>query len=325
AVITAHVPPDVREAEVLAWQRNGASAAKALPIRVPPYNRLTAAVVPQALLADGRSWARVDVHYEAGGRQVPRSAVKLVADVGTATLLGAGNGRYSFRYQPPAGTLADEVRFQVSVEGDPASSANARLKLGLPPPAKVVVQPPDTALPADGTSRAELTVRVFDDTGLALPGQRVEVSANGRTLEGLADAGNGLYRVPFVTPALYPPGGVVRFEATARGSGAEPIRTSVSYQLRAAPVPRDLRASLTPAPLPADGTTRARLSLDVRDAAGLPLPGAKLVLVASHGAVSAATALEGGGYEATYVAPEGLPDGPVELQVTDASGQLDQR
>ncbi|QSQ18855.1 hypothetical protein JY651_26215 [Pyxidicoccus parkwayensis] len=325
AVISANVPPDVHEAEVLAWQRNGASAAKALPIRVPPYNRLTAAVVPQVLLADGRAWARVDVLYDSGGKRLAASAVRLTPESGTVTPMEASDSRFSFRYQPPPGTLPREVRFRVSVDGDPASSATTSLKLGLPGPATLVLSPPAQTLSADGASHGEVTVRVFDTTGLALPGQQVEVSANGRRLEGLTEVGGGLYRVPFTAPAVYPEGGLVRFEATARGSEGPTARADVRYQLKPAPAPRDLRASLTPALLPADGATRARVLLDVRDAAGLPLSGARLVLLANHGAVSAATALEDGRYEATYLAPEGLPDGPVELQVTDASGQWSQR
>lgn len=320
------IPPDLREVEILTVQKNGATASQRLPVRAPPYNRLTAAVVPDTLVVDGRSWARVEVLHASERGDAATSGVQVVPSVGTITRLESQGGRSIFRYQPPPGTSATEVRLRVSVDDDPASATSVGLKLGPPSPATVVLRAPDRALPADGTSRAELALQVFAATGLGIRARTVEVTANGRPLEGLTEEKeDGRYRVPFVAPAFFPPGGVVRFEATVTGHAGPAVRTAVSYQLQPAPLPHAVHADVAPLPVPADGATRVRLALDVRDAAGLPLDDAKLILVASQGSVSAATRREGGGYEATYLAPSELPDGPVELTVRDASGQFEQR
>ncbi|MBI3183924.1 MAG: hypothetical protein HYZ28_17440, partial [Myxococcales bacterium] len=63
ATVQVAVPPNVHDAAVKVKERGGAIAERKVPIEVPPYNRLTASLVPHAILADGKSWARLDVSY----------------------------------------------------------------------------------------------------------------------------------------------------------------------------------------------------------------------------------------------------------------------
>ncbi len=309
------VPPNFREATLVVKEPNGLVTQKKLPIEVPDYNRLTAALVPHAVVADGRSWARLEVFYDLGGVNVAAEKVKPSSTLGAPTFQRAERGRYTYRFVPPSGAQAKDVEFFVSVDGDAAASAFTKLKLGLPSPSRMVVRPPEKALAADGTSKAKVSVLVFDDMGLGLPEQPVALRANGAPLAPVTYKGDGVYEAEFVAPAAYPAGGLVQFVAKAGAASG-----SANYQLQAAASPKAVSARLSPAPLPADGHSEGLLNLDVRDGAGLPLKGAQLILVASHGTVGPLTEVSEGQYQARYTAPKSAPDGDVVLRVVDQVG-----
>jgi hypothetical protein len=77
--------------------------------------------------------------------------------------------------------------------------------------------------------------------------------------------------------------------------------------------------------VPADGRTEARLVLEVRDAAGIPLEHVQLVSAATHGVLGALRERGNGVYEHTYLAPAELPDGDAEVRVTDPAGAFERR
>ncbi len=309
------IPPGIREALVAVKEPNGLVTTKKLPIEVPEYNRLTAALVPHAIVADGQSWARLEVFYDLGGVNLPVERVKPDSTVGSVSFLRAERGRYTYRYVPPAGSQAKDVEFFVSIDGDNAASAFTKLKLGLPAPTRIVVRPPERVVAADGVSKVPVGVLVFDGMGLGLPGQKVELSANGAPLEGVTYRGEGVYEGSFTAPSVYPAGGLVQFVARVGAAAG-----TANYQLEAAAAPKDVTARLSPHPLPADGRSEGVLSLDVRDGAGLPLKGAKLILVASHGTLGPLEEVSEGRYQASYTAPRGAPDGDVVLKVVDQVG-----
>lgn len=320
ALVPIVVPPDVLEAKVTITDPNGGTTTKTVPVEVPPYNRLTAALVPHAILADGADWARVDVYYDLGGSRLAAGRVRVVPSIGTASLESAGKGLYAFRYVPPARTSAKDVQFRVSVDGDPRAAASARLSLGLNPPARVLVRAPPAPLAAGSGATALVGVLVLDASGLGLPAQEVAVTANGEPLGAPEYRGQGLYEVAFTAPRAYPPGGVVRLEARVKGAPAAGV---ANWQLEAPAAPRSVVARLAPSPVPADGRTDARLELDVRDAAGMPLEGAQLLVTASDGTVGALVPVAKGRYRAPYLPPQDLPDGAATLRVVDAAGTFE--
>lgn len=320
ALVPIVVPPGVSEAKVTIKDPEGVATSKKVPIEVPPYNRLTAALVPHAIQADGAASARLDVYYDLGGANLAAGRVRVVPSVGTATLEAAGKGLYTYRYVPPAGTSAKEVRFRVEVEGDPSASAAARLALGLNAPARVLVRAPAAKLAAGSGARVTVGVLVLDAAGLGLPSQDLSVTANGEPLEAATYAGEGLYEAAFTAPGVYPPGGVVRLEARVKGAQAPGV---ANWQLEAPAAPRSVVARLVPSPVPADGRTEAALVLDVRDAAGMPLDGAQLLVAASDGTVGALAPVAKGRYRASYVPPETLPEGAATLRVVDAAGTFE--
>ena len=314
------VPPGLRDVAVKVKEPKGGLANKKIGIEVPPYNRVTAALVPHAIVADGQSEARLDVFYDLGGAEVSASKVKVAASVGEVRLERAEAGRYVYRYRPPAGATAPNVEFSVTVLGDPTAKASALLPLGQPPPDQRVVRPPAQKLRADGQAKAKVEVIVFDEAGLGLANQEVRVAANGVGLGLPTYRGNGLYELEFVAPAEFPPGGLVQFIATV-----DKLQGAANYQLVAPSAPSEVTARVSPDPIPADGRTDAVVRFDVRDAAGLPLTGAKLLAVASHGTLGPLEEEGEGRYVAHLQAPAGVPDGNALIRLVDSTGTFEQK
>jgi hypothetical protein len=225
-----------------------------------------------------------------------------------------------YRYKPPQGENATKVEFTVSVRGDLAAKAAATLEIGQPPPAKLVLRPPAKPIRADGQSTAKLEVIVFDEQGLGLSGQDLHVTANGEPLPKATYQGNGLYELTFKAPGEYPAGGLVQLIAKAKE-----VEGAANYQLVAPSAPSEVTARVLPDPIPADGRTEATVRLDVRDAAGLPLTGVKLLAVASHGTLGPLTEEGEGRYVAKLQAPNDVPDGKALIRVVDSTGTFEQK
>jgi hypothetical protein len=323
-VVPVVIPPGVPEAIINVKEKSNNVTKKHAKVDVPPYNRITMAVVPHALLANGKDPARIEVFYDLGGANLPADRLKLEASLGQAKFQHADRGRYVYRYVPPSGTTEKEARFEVSVTGDPVTRGSIPLELGLPPPQSVVVNTPDSALPSDGQSHAKVSVLVFDATGLGLPQQSVELTANGRPLTDLVYVGNGLYEATFVAPAVYPAGGLIQFQAkVARAGGA--LTGTANYQVLPQAVPTALNSELSPNPAIADGKSKARVTLDVRDAAGLPLLGAQLFLLPDTGVMSPLVETGEGRYQSEYTAPSDAATGEATVRVVDASGTFERK
>ena len=319
------VPPGVLEAELRVREPNGNALNKKLPIDVPAYNRITAALVPHAVVADGKAQARLDIFYDKAEAGMKESRLKVTASLGTVTFDHAAAGRFVYWYRPPPGASASAVEFGVTVDGDPRAKATARLMLGLTAAARVVLRPPAHQMKADGTSKEAVEVVVLDNEGLGLPDQQIELTANGVSLKGLSYQGNGVYRTDFLAPASFPAGGLVQFVASAPTADGTPLQGVANYLMLSTGLPRQATWRLSPAPIPADGRSGAELHLDVRDEAGLPLPGAKLVAVASHGTLGPLMEEGEGRYRFAYTPPQSIPDGEALIRVVDSTGQFEQK
>jgi hypothetical protein len=182
------------------------------------------------------------------------------------------------------------------------------------------VRPPPAPLVAGSGASSAIEVLVLDAEGLGVPEQRVEVTANGAPLGAAEERGQGLYVVPLTAPATYPAGGLVRFEARVAGGALSAL---ANWQLQPPPAPRSVIARLSPSPVPADGRSEAILELDVRDAAGMPLENAQLMVSASDGTIGALAPHGRGRYRAAYLPPEALPAGEAGVKVVDATGTFD--
>ncbi len=325
ASIPVVVGPEASQAEVTIKDRAGLSVTKKLPLDVPPYNRLTAALVPHAVVADGKSAVRVHVYYDLGGADVPPDRVQVRPGIGRVGFLRAGRGRYVYDYVPPAGATARDVLLAFGVAGDPVAKAFAKVDLGLPPPARILIRSPATRVVAGNTAPVVMSAVVLDAAGLGLAGLKVELAANGEPTGPAVDRGGGVYEITWKPPAAYPQGGLVQFVARAADAMGRRASGSANYEMQVAPTPGSVAARFRPAPVPADGRTVARLELEVRDAAGIPLEHAQLIPVVSHGSLGKLEPRDRGRLEATYLAPDELPEGEAVLKLVDAGGAFEQR
>jgi hypothetical protein len=257
--------------------------------------------------ADGQSSVRLDVYYDGETASVPPSAIRVTPTRGQVVLERAEAKRFVYRYLPPAGCTDAEIRFTVSVASDPISKAGAAVTLGLPPPARVVLKPPEQPLVAEGKATAPIRVLVLDEGGLGLPGATVEITANGAKLPLAVYRGDGVYEVSYLAPAEYPPGGLVELAARAVSSSGATLRANARFQLVAGRRPKSVEAALSQNPVPTDGSTKVTLKLDVKDESGQPLKGLHLILVAGHGVLGPLKDQGDGSYVASYVPPKSLP------------------
>jgi Invasin, domain 3 len=315
------VPPLVPEATIVVHGAGGELTRKRVAVAVPPYNRLTLALVPHALVANGRDWARVEVFYDVG-REARPEAVRLVPSVGRAEFVRSEpGGKLVYRYVAPAGAREREVEFRAEVEGDTLASGSARLSLGLPPANVVQVLPPERPLVADGKSRLPVRVRVLDANGLGLPAQRLEVLAGGRAAQEVREEGAGEYVVELVGPSRYPAGGRLEVSASVERPDGQTVTGAAQLQVQPPRIPSAVEAKVSPGALVADGQSRATVTIDVRDAAGQPLSGVTLEASATEGAVSQVVEVGGGRYRAEFTAPGQVPAaGEAMVRLVDATG-----
>lgn len=255
AEVPVLVPPGSSQCDVILKDRRG-ELVKHVPVEVPPYNRLTAALVPHAAPADGRSEVQLFVFYDLGGAEVPAERVRVAPSVGAVSLRHAARGLYTFAYTTPAGTAGASVSFAVSIAGDPTARATAVLSLrGTPPPparsspvpARVLVTTPPT--PIRPGASALVDVLVLDASGSGLPGLAVSATANGEPLPAAAPRGDGHYELRFTAPAAPPPGGAVQIEAVAQHPDTFAFGTAkLQVEAPPAPPPPPRPAAVRPAP-----------------------------------------------------------------------------
>ncbi|MHB8419207.1 MAG: hypothetical protein ACYDCL_14115 [Myxococcales bacterium] len=315
-VLQLQVPPGVREATLLVRERGGAVRQRSLPIQVPPYDRLTAALVPHAVVADGVSRVRLVVYYEGDADAVAPQDIRVLSSRGQAILERAERKRFVYRYVPPAGCPDRDIAFSISVASDRAAVAKAAVRLGLPPPSRLVLRPPSRPLVADGRSTAAVRLLALDEGGLGIPLKDLEITANGARLPAARYLGDGLYESTLTAPAAYPPGGLV--ELTAKAGGSPALQATARYQLLPGRRPKSVAARLSPSPAPADPSAAETLRLEVRDESGQPLGGAHLIAIATHGTVGKLEDRGDGSYVAPYVPPDALPAEGEELRVVGA-------
>lgn len=253
AEVAVHVPPGVNRADVILAERTGAGIVKHVPVEVPPYNRLTAAVVPREAAADGRTAVRLEVFYDLGGEEVAPERIRVTPSAGTATHRGGARGRHTFGYTPPAGAAGQTVTFTIAVAGDAAARTTAQLALSaLPPPpppaataparrpsrpARIVVTAPARPLRVGSGESALVEVRVLDERGEGVAGLYVDVTASGEPLPPAVSVGDGRYEVRVAAPATFPPDGVVLLEAVAHHPDAFAFG-SARWQVEPASPPR---------------------------------------------------------------------------------------
>ena len=130
AVLSVVIAPGTHDMVLLA-KTGGVTTERTVAVEVPPYNRLAAVVTPSAMRAGFSGAARLDVHYDVSGAVDP-AVVHARASAGTLTFEGVEGTRLRYRWDHP-GRPPSEVTFQVTADGDPASSASVTLRQTIEP------------------------------------------------------------------------------------------------------------------------------------------------------------------------------------------------
>lgn len=313
------VPPGVPEVVATSTTTKIQSQAT-VDTGVPPYNRLTLAVTPYLVEADGQSSATVHVIYDAKGTPPPINRVRVTASGGQLTAMGAEDNRYRFRFVAPRELQETKVKLQVRIDGDRASEAKVELELGRPSPAQIVILSPEVPLVADGTSTSTVQVLAIDRLGLGVPRLVLTATAAGVRILGLKDAGEGRYLLRLGAPVVYPPGGSARLEVELE---SPPLRAERMLKLAPPPWPSSVSIETDPSTPSGDVEDPFLVLLEASSADGSPLDDAKLGLQVSSGKRTEVEALGQGRYRA-IVMPSG-EDESVLLTVKDASGRFETR
>jgi hypothetical protein len=321
AHLTIAVPPGVTE--VVATSSRGRDLSQGtVPVDVPPYNRLTLAVTPYLVPADGESAVTVHAYYDVQTTPPPMEKVRVAFEKGELKPLEQEANRYKYRYVPQRGTQAGEVVLKASIQGDRVSQAEAKLSLGIPIAEKIVSRGTTEPVVADGLSRGAFTVLVLDRLGLGVPKLTLTATSSFARIESVREVGQGEYQVQLDPLDRYPTGGSAMIEVLyARG---EKDTLKARFDVPISPAPWPVRAEMTPEPeIPlADGATAFLVSISTFDAAGNAVDGANLRLSPSTPKSATVESLkhDGRGYVARVVPASGADD--LELLLTDESGHL---
>ena len=281
-------------------------------MNVPRYNRLTLAVTPYLVPADGRSSATAHVFYDVDEPPpIQRVRVRLEG-AAQISQLGAQGGRYRYRIVPERGTKDTKLSLSAKVRGDRVSAAEAVIEVGSPVPANIVPRGIRGKLVADG-SQAGLRVLVTDALGLGVPGLELKARTNngGEVLQ-IREEQDGHYELLLKAPDEYPAGGTLSVSVTYGEADFE-----LSPPIGPPPWPVRVDVEVSPTHPLADGKTPFSIALKPYDAAGGLMRGASLSL---DGVRTATITEDDGTYFAESTAPNGEPE--LSFVVTDPTGHL---
>jgi hypothetical protein len=314
AVVPIEVPPGVLE--VVARSAEGATETqKTVPVDLPPYNRLTLAVTPYLIEADGRSSATVHVYYDVD-RPPPIDQVAVSAPRGQVERIGADASRYRFRFVPERGESKADVVLETRVQRDRHSSAKVTLSLGTPIPQRLVSTIDPAPLVTDGVSTKPVQILLMDRLGLGVPRTTLTASAAGARCSAPVERGGGKYELEVRAPPRYPASGRIRLRLGVADHPA--LAEEVDIPLAPPPWPEEASITIDPERPISDGSTFT-VEVLAKDQAGRGFESG-IVVTAGGSRVGEVQNLGGGRYRADVTPPDGADS--VELRVTDPSGRF---
>jgi hypothetical protein len=247
AMIPIAVPPGV--SEVVATSTAGSEVTQGtIAVRVPPYNRLTLAVTPYLIPADGHAYVTAKAFYDAAGDPPPLDRILLKSEIGVLTPIGQEQNIYTFRLTPPRSSEKSRLSIQAKILGDATSRANVNVELGSPVPERIVTLPlAQPILSGTSTVVATAAFLVMDRYGLGVSGLKIRASSENVALQGGVQEGtNGEYQVTFRAPPKYPAGGFVKIEAVVAQQSGLDLSEDLLFPVSAASVPDSLEIRTIP-------------------------------------------------------------------------------
>jgi hypothetical protein len=166
-------------------------------------DRLGLSIEPTALVADGKSNARLNLTItDKGGNPLPGLSPRIWCESGSLTeVKDLGGGAFEAVYTAPARRAGEVVCHAALDMGDqPALKIQTHLTLSLPVPASLKVSCDRETLLLDGRSRANVEVRVADARGDPLEGVSVRTSVPLGSLGSVIEDGSGRYHLVYTAP-----------------------------------------------------------------------------------------------------------------------------
>ncbi|KEQ22162.1 hypothetical protein ET33_27545, partial [Paenibacillus tyrfis] len=258
-----------------------------------------------SLAADGTSQTTVTVKLkDAQGNAWPTggSAVAITSTLGTVSAVTDNqDGTYTATLTAP--TTVGNATISATVGGIPiAKTASVQFVPGAPSAATSTVVVGSGSLPADGTSRTSVSVKLKDAQGHALTsgGATVAITSTLGTVSAVTDNQNGTYTATLTAPTTM---GTATISAKVGGS---PIASTASVQF----VPGAASTAMSTveagsAFLTADGASQTAISVKLKDAQGnaLTAGGAAVAITSTLGTVGTVADNQNGSYTATLTAP----------------------
>lgn len=271
ADIEIEVPPGVRQVVVTSVFQNRETQAT-VDSGIPPYNRLTLAVSPYKIPADGESYATLHAFYDADQALDP-SRLRLEAPDGELEPLGRSEQEdLRYRFVPARSETTKTITVRGRVVGDRASRASVQLQVGLPTPERIVATLADGPWVLDGETPYRFTVYVTDRLGLGVDGLSL-VATSTATAPEVTPAGQGRYEValPGTGPEPFPPDR--KLGVQLRVQERPELKAWAAIPVEPAPWPTGLSLNTVPAlPVARNGAT-FRIRVDARNAADEPYEG----------------------------------------------------
>lgn len=257
------------------------------------------------LPADGMSKTLVTVKLrDAYGNEVKSggAAVAITSTSGTvSSVTNKGDGTYTAELTAPTETGTATV--SASISGTPlASTALVQFVIGAPSAETSTIEAADATLPADGTSRTEITVRLKDaqDRALTKGGAFVAIRSTSGEVTEVRDNGDGTYTAKLTASTTVGPARVSAYV------NERPLtKTATVHFVTGAPSMETSTIEAAEATLPADGTSRTEITVRLKDAQerALTKGGEFVVIDATLGEVTEVRDNEDGTYTAMLTAP----------------------
>ncbi|MBD3920384.1 S-layer homology domain-containing protein [Paenibacillus sp. PR3] len=318
ATLTA--PTTVGTSTVSATIAGNAIASTASVQLVPgaPSTAVSAVAVGNGTLtADGTSQTTVTVTLKdthGNAITIGGSSITIAATKGTiSAVTDNGDGTYTATLTAPTSVGTSTVSAKIS-GSDIASTASVQFVPGALSGAASTISVSNSALTANGTSQALVTVTLQDAYGNAMTtgGASVAITATKGTVSAVIDNGNGTYTATLTAPTTV---GTSTIGATVAGSA---IATAVSVQfVPGAPSIATSTVSVGNAAITADGTSQTVVTVTLLDAQGnaITIGGASVAITATKGTISAVTDQGDGTYTATLTAPTSVGTAAINAKI----------
>jgi hypothetical protein len=318
--IPVEIWPGETEGQAVAEDEFGNRTTRRVEIPVPPTSQSLGFAEKDLLVADGEDSANLYfIVIRPDGR--PDHRASFLAQRQEGELSKAQRllpGLYQFTFTAPRGLTARQTRLTIAVRPHPEENRQTfsfRLAAGRPDRIQTTVVP--KTLPADGHSRARLTIEIADRTGNPLDHVPLSVSCNPGETGKVSGLGKGKYRVLYTAP-VRTAGRVACMLQVDRGDPA-PLREEIALEL-IPPVPAVMEVQSDVSRLPMDASSRATVTIHLRDHRGDPLEGVDLRAGAPLGALDEVQEDGQGRYHVAYTAPAGTKSTRVRISIEAGQG-----